>query len=83
MEYYIVQMLDKLERHWQIYSRSTLLVMDEVGYMQLNHHASELLFQLIWDRYEHGNVILTNDKYFSDWGELQLTQLQKQGQRRK
>lgn len=38
--------------------------------MQLDRQEAELLFRLISDRYEHGSVILTSNKYFSDWGEL-------------
>lgn len=30
----------------------------------------ELLFRLICEQYEHGSIILTSNKYFSDWGEL-------------
>ena len=38
--------------------------------MQLNCQEAELLFRMISERYEHGSVILTNNKYSSDWGEL-------------
>lgn len=38
--------------------------------MQLDRQEAELLFRLISERYEHGSVILTSNKYFSDWGEL-------------
>lgn len=64
------QIRGHLERRWRIYLRPALLVIDEVGYMQLNRQEAELLFRLISERYEHGSVILTSNKYFSDWGEL-------------
>ena len=35
-----------LKRRWRIYLRPALLVIDEVGYMQLNCQEAELLFQL-------------------------------------
>jgi DNA replication protein DnaC len=38
--------------------------------MQLNRQEAELLFRLVSERYEHGSIILTSNKYFSDWGEL-------------
>lgn len=50
--------------------RLALLIIDEVGYMQLNRQEAELLFRLISECYEHGSVILTSNKYFSNWGEL-------------
>ena len=59
-----------LERRWRVYLRPALLVIDEVGYMQLDRQEAELLFRLVSERYEHGSIILTSNKYFSDWGEL-------------
>lgn len=38
--------------------------------MQLTRQQAELLFQVICSRYERGSVIMTSNKYFSDWGEL-------------
>lgn len=64
------QLQGRLERRWRVYLRPALLVIDEVGYMQLDRQEAELLFRLISERYEHGSIILTSNKYFSDWGEL-------------
>ena len=61
---------NRLERRWRVYLRPAVLVIDEVGYMQLSRQEAELLFRLISERYEHGSIILTSNKYFSDWGEL-------------
>ena len=60
----------RLERRWRVYLRPAVLVVDEIGYGQLNRSEAELLFRLVSQRYEHGSVILTSNKYFSDWGEL-------------
>jgi len=60
----------KLDKRWRIYMRPSILIIDEVGYMQLNRQEAEFLFRVISERYEHGSVILTSNKYFSDWGEL-------------
>lgn len=61
---------NRLEKRWRIYLRPAILIIDEVGYMQLNRQEAELLFRLVSERYEHGSIILTSNKYFSDWGEL-------------
>ena len=61
---------NRLERCWRVYLRPAILVIDEVGYMQLNRQEAELFFRLVSERYEHGSIILTSNKYFSDWGEL-------------
>lgn len=50
--------------------RPAVLVIDEIGYTQLNRQEAELFFRLVSERYEHGSIILTSNKYFSDWGEL-------------
>lgn len=60
----------KLDRRWRIYTRPAILIIDEVGYAQLDREAAELMFQLICSRYEKGSIILTSNKFFSDWGEL-------------
>lgn len=64
------QVQGRLERRWRVYLRPTVLIIDEIGYSQLNRSEAELLFRLISQRYEHGSVIMTSNKYFSNWGEL-------------
>jgi len=46
------------------------MVIDEVGYMQLDRDSAELFLRVICARYENGSIILTSNKYFGDWGEL-------------
>lgn len=60
----------KLERRWRIYTRPDILIVDEVGYAQHDRQSAELMFQLVCSRYEKGSIILTSNKFFSDWGEL-------------
>lgn len=64
------QLAGKLDKRWKVYLRPSVLVIDEIGYTQLNREEAELLFRLVSERYEHGSIILTSNKYFSDWGEL-------------
>lgn len=59
-----------LDRRWRVYLRPAVLVIDEIGYRQLSRQEAELFFRLISQRYEHGSIILTSNKYFSGWGEL-------------
>ena len=61
---------NRLDRRWRVYTRPDILIVDEVGYMQLDRSSAELFFQLICERYETGSIILTSNKFFSDWGEL-------------
>ena len=59
-----------LTRRWSTYRKPQLLVIDEVGYMQLDRGQAEILFRIVADRYERGSIIVTSNKFFSDWGEL-------------
>jgi DNA replication protein DnaC len=61
---------DRLDKRWAIYTRPDILILDEVGYMQLDRESAELLFRLVCSRYEKGSIVLTSNKYFSAWGEL-------------
>jgi DNA replication protein DnaC len=47
-------------------------VIDEIGYSQFDRFSDNLFFQLqlICARYEKGNIILTSNKGFGEWGEL-------------
>ena len=63
-------MTNKLERKLKIYLRPDILVIDEVGYMQLDRQAAEILFRIVSSRYETGSIILTSNKHFANWGEL-------------
>jgi DNA replication protein DnaC len=60
----------RLYRRWKVYQRPGLLVIDEIGYSQLDRAAGNLFFQLVCARYEKGSMILTSNKGFGEWGEL-------------
>lgn len=60
----------KLETRWKIYLRPNILILDEIGYSQLDRNSAELLFQLISKRYENGSIIMNSNKNFSSWGEI-------------
>lgn len=62
--------MGRLDHRWRVYTRPDILIIDEVGYAQLDREFAELMFQLVCARYEKGSIILTSNKFFSDWGEL-------------
>ncbi len=41
--------------------------MDELGYLPIDKHGADLLFQVISGRYERGAIILTTNKAFKQW----------------
>jgi DNA replication protein DnaC len=50
------------------YGRLDLLLLDELGYVQLDSRGSELLFQIITERDEKASVALATNLPFSEWG---------------
>jgi DNA replication protein DnaC len=50
--------------------RPDLLILDELGYIPLDKHGADLLFQVISQRYERGSIILTSNKAYKDWPEV-------------
>ena len=57
-------------RRWKVYTRVSVLIIDEVGYTTMNREEAELFFQIICKRYETGSIIMTSNKHFSEWGEM-------------
>lgn len=49
---------------------SSLVIVDEVGYLPVDSHEAYLFFQFISYRYEKSSTIITSNKSFMDWQEL-------------
>ena len=60
----------ELNRQMRTYLRSSILIIDEVGYLPLDRRDANLVFQVIARRYEKGSVIITSNKTFSEWGQV-------------
>jgi DNA replication protein DnaC len=57
----------KLSRVLKKLSRFTVLVIDDIGYVQQSREEMEVLFTLLAERYERGTVMLTSNLPFSKW----------------
>lgn len=49
------------------YARTELVVLDELGYLNLPEGAAELVFQVISERNERASMIVTTNLPFGDW----------------
>ncbi|MER7506712.1 ATP-binding protein [Nonomuraea pusilla] len=49
------------------YGRVDLLCIDELGYMDLDRHRAELLFQVLTEREETNRVAIASNESFSGW----------------
>ena len=52
------------------YYRSSLVIVDEVGYMPVKRRDAHLFFRFINERYEKRSIIITSNKSFTEWEEL-------------
>lgn len=61
------QKKSSLKAELKKYLRPRLLVLDELGYLPIDQHGADLLFQVISQRYERGSIVLTTNKPFKHW----------------
>ena len=62
---------NQLHRQLCALMQPRVLVIDEVGYLQLDRIQASLLFQVICNRYERNQpIILTSNKSFVEWGQV-------------
>lgn len=57
--------LDRRLKHYC--SRTSLLVLDELGYLSYDARNADLLFQVVSRRYEQRSLVLTTNASFSEW----------------
>jgi DNA replication protein DnaC len=50
--------------------KSSLVVVDEVGYMPITREECHLFYRFVATRYEKASTIITSNKAFGDWEEL-------------
>ncbi len=61
------QAAHRLKAELKKYLSPAVLHLDEVGYLPIDKHGADLLFQVISQRYECGSIILTTNMAFKNW----------------
>lgn len=51
-------------------SRPQLIIIDELGYLPIDKHGANLLFQVVSERYERGSIVLTTNRAPKHWSEV-------------
>ena len=64
------QAASKLKAELKKYLSPQILILDELGYLPIDKHGADLLFQVISQRYERGSTIITSNKAFKNWPEI-------------
>ncbi len=52
------------------YQTPELLIIDEIGYLPLGSHGSNLFFQVISSRHQNRSTVITTNLSFSEWGKI-------------
>lgn len=66
----LMKKLKEAQSRHKAYLTSSLVIVDEVGYLPIDRREAYLFFQFISDRYERNSTIITSNKSFGDWQEL-------------
>ena len=78
MSFFIVELIsvlvseleNRLEARLRHFQKYRLLIIDELGYLNMEEESANLFFQLISRRYEKKSTIITSNKNLSKWSEL-------------
>ena len=60
----------RFQQEMKKYLNPGLLVLDELGYLPIDKHGADLLFQVISHRYEQGAMIISTNRAFKHWPEI-------------
>jgi DNA replication protein DnaC len=66
----LMNKLKERQSKGKAYHNSSVVIVDEVGYLPVDSREAYLFFQFISYRYEKSSTIITSNKSFADWQEL-------------
>jgi DNA replication protein DnaC len=74
----MVDLIDKLKKdkengktgRGRSYYKSSVVIVDEVGYTPITAEECHLFYQFVATRYERSSTVLTSNKAFIDWAEM-------------
>lgn len=61
------QTAQRLKSELKRFTAPELLIVDELGYLPIDKHGADLLFQVISARYERGSMLITTNRTFKQW----------------
>jgi DNA replication protein DnaC len=64
------QLSRPLKTELKKYLSPAILILDELGFLPLDKHGADLLFQIISHRYEKGPIVITSNRAFKNWAEI-------------
>jgi DNA replication protein DnaC len=64
------QSAGRLKREIGRYLKPHLLIIDELGYLPIDKHGADLLFQIISQRYERAPMVITTNRAYKHWPQI-------------
>ena len=64
------QSAGRLKREFQRYLKPAVLIVDELGYLPIDKHGADLLFQIISQRYERAPMVITTNRAYKHWSQI-------------
>ena len=64
------QAAGRMKQELKKYTRPSLLILDELGFLPIDKTGADLLFQVISQRYEQGPIVITSNRAYKDWPEI-------------
>jgi DNA replication protein DnaC len=64
------QSVGQLKREFQRYLKPAVLIVDELGYLPIDKHGADLLFQIISQRYERAPIVITTNRAYKHWPQI-------------
>jgi DNA replication protein DnaC len=64
------QAVGQLKREFRRYLKPAILIVDELGYLPIDKHGADLLFQIISQRYERAPIVITTNRAYKHWSQI-------------
>ena len=64
------QSAGQLKREIRRYLKPAVLIVDELGYLPIDKHGADLLFQIISERYERAPIVITTNRAYKHWAQI-------------
>jgi DNA replication protein DnaC len=64
------QSAGRLKREFHRYLKPAVLIVDELGYLPIDKHGADLLFQVISQRYERAPMVITTNRVYKHWSQI-------------
>ena len=64
------QAAGRLKREFRRFLKPAVLIIDELGYLPIDKHGADLLFQIISQRYERAPMVITTNRAYKHWSQI-------------